>query len=195
MKHKDNHFIGNMKNIVIGIAIVILTFLVIFQGIQTFYPSPKYSDFCEERIAKPIATDQQTCLDFGGQWNDYEGARPIAEGELTGYCNRDFTCRQEYEDTREIYSKNLFIITTILGIILLVVGGVLFELEAVGAGIMGGSIITFIYGTGSYWSFAGDAFRFIISIVGLILVVLLAYWLNNRKKKKKWKFSLKIKKK
>jgi len=57
---------------------------------------------------------------------------------------------------------------------------------------MGGGIITIIYGSIRYWEFAGDLFRFILSLIGLIFVIILAYWLNNRQKKgKSWKFTLK----
>ena len=184
----------HLKNIVIGLAIVILTTFVVVYGIQTFYERPEYSDFCEEFKTPKLLDTQEACEAEGGQWNDY-GARPIRaveENEATGYCDRDFTCRALYDDARESYSKTLFIITIIVGIILIALGGALFELEAVGAGIMGGGIITLIYGAGSYWQYAGDAFRFILSIIGLILVIFLAYWLNNRQKKgKSWKFTLK----
>ena len=176
-----------LKNLVIGLAIVILTTFVVVYGIQTFYERPDYEDFCEERdkIADP-ATTQEICESKNGEWQTYEGLRQV-DG-IEGYCDLYGQCRGEYDDAREKYSKTLFIITIILGIILIAVGGILFELEAVGAGIMGGGIITLIYGAGSYWQYAGDAFRFILSIVGLILVIFLAYWLNNRDKKKKtWK--------
>ena len=103
---------------------------------------------------------------------------------ITGYCDYDFTCRQEYEDFQEIYSRNLFIITIIIGIILLTFGGALFELEAVGAGLMGGGITTILYGSVRYWPYAGDPLRFILSLVGLILVILFAYWLNKKTKRK-----------
>lgn len=184
-----------LKNTIIGLAIVILTALVMGYGIETFYPSPEYSDFCGEFKTAEITDTRESCEEIGGQWNDY-GARPIRAVEenivVTGYCDRDFTCRTQYDDTRETYSKNLFIITIILGVILIAVGGALFELEAVGAGIMGGGIITIIYGSIRYWEFAGDLFRFILSLIGLIFVIILAYWLNNRQKKgKSWKFTLK----
>jgi len=183
-----------IKNIVIGLAIVILTTFVVVYGIQTFYERPVYSDFCGEFKTAKITDTQESCEEIGGQWNGY-GAEPIrvvGQTEATGYCDRDFTCRTQYDDARESYSKTLFIITIIIGIILIAIGGALFELEAVGAGIMGGGIITLIYGAGSYWQYAGDAFRFILSIIGLILVIFLAYWLNNRQKKgKSWKFTLK----
>lgn len=179
-----------LKNILIGLAIVILTALVVGYGIETFYPSPEYNDFCDRDkiIPRIIADTQENCEAEGGEWNPYQGPRPVEGAE--GYCDFYSECQAEFEDVNESYSKNLFIITIILGIILIAVGGALFELEAVGAGIMGGGIITIIYGSIRYWQYAGDFFRFILSLIGLIFVIVLAYWLNNRQKKgKKWIFS------
>tara|TARA_Y100000310_G_C20594458_1_gene769761 strand:- start:3 stop:560 length:558 start_codon:yes stop_codon:yes gene_type:complete len=183
-----------LKNIVMGLAIIILTTFVVIYGIQTFYERPEYEDFCGDRdskIARPIIETQGLCEAEGGVWNPYN--EPFLE-ERTGYCDFYSECNAEYEAAREPYAKNLFIIAIILGIILLAVGGALFELEAVGAGIMGGGIVTLIYGAGNYWEYAGDLFRFALSLIGLILAIYLAYWLNKRTKKG-WKFSFKARRK
>lgn len=183
-----------IKNIVLGIAITFLSFLVIFTGIQTFYSSPDWEDFCGSIYSKtiPKLVDENTvCTQEAKQCPDgtYVSRDPKNNCEFLS-CDfqiiqqREYDkCQKDYETSNEKYSKNLFIITLILGIFLLLLGGKLFNLEAVGAGIMGGGVITLIYGAGSYWQYAGDWFRFAVSIVGLILVIYLAYWLNSHRKK------------
>ncbi len=169
-----------------GIGIAILAFLVIFTGIQTFYPAPEYDDYCGDertpipaKIGEPVACteDAKECPD-----GSFVSRDPTNDCEFFPCDDKFTTCHQEFDSVDKVYSKNLFIITLIIGIILLALGGALFELEAVGAGLMGGGIISLIYGSGRYWQYAGDLFRFIISIVGLILVIGLAYYLNKKKK-------------
>jgi len=178
----------HIKNLVIGFAIAFLTFLVIFTGMQTFYPSPDYEDFCDNRIAKPL-NERIACTEDAKECPNgtFVGRDPNNNCEFLA-CNGETEqekCYENYDEAREAYSKTLFIIALILGIMLLLIGGKLFNLEAVGAGIMGGGGITIFYGSTSYWQYAGDLFRFILSILALIAVIYLAYWLNKNISKKK----------
>ncbi|MFH1311048.1 MAG: hypothetical protein ABIH65_01440 [Nanoarchaeota archaeon] len=36
----------NLKNVLLAIAIIILTIFVTFYGINTLFPKPDYEDFC-----------------------------------------------------------------------------------------------------------------------------------------------------
>jgi len=178
-----------IKNLAIGIAIIILTFLTVFAGIQTFYPNPKFDDFCGDIRPKQIAEPERepiACTEDAKQCPDGTFVSRDPNNNCKFFpCENEFeNCNQEYQSARNSHSKNLFIITLILGILLLATGGALFSLEAVGAGIMGGGIITIIYGAGSYWPNASNLFRFIISLVGLVIVIGLAYWLNKKTQKK-----------
>jgi len=214
----------NIKNILIGIAITILTVFVVIYGIQTFYPAPEYDDFCDTQARiplKPIPENpellggtcstvspdsrDECCINKGYEYYDIEtgtcigtfctkDAKQCDDGSVVGRdpnegcqfypCPGQLTCYDQYDKVHEAYSKNLFIITLIIGIILIAIGALLFQLEAVGSGIMGGGIITLLWGSGQYWRYAEDLFRFIISIIGLLLVIGLGYWVNSRDKKK-----------
>ena len=56
----------------------------------------------------------------------------------------------------------------------------LFSLESVGAGLMGGGIGTLIYGAGGYWEYAEDWIRFLSSVIGLVVLIWFAYWWNKK---------------
>jgi hypothetical protein len=179
-----------IKDILLGIAITILTFLVVFAGIQTFYSYPDSSDFCGEykyerypQIAdKENSTDIVCAQDVRECPDETFVSRDPKQGCNFPPCSDEYTdCWDEYENSRKAYSKNLFVITLIIGIIILGIGTLLFKLESVGGGVMGGAVITLIYGAGSYWPNADNLFRFIISLIGLALVISFAYWLNKRK--------------
>ena len=176
----------SLKNIILGIAIVILTIFVTVNGVGVFYSKVEYSDFCNEFKTAEVIETHERCEEIGGRWTQ-EDIRCVTTPCVQGYCDRDFTCRQDYEDAQEARAKKVFYVALPLGILILLVGGFLFHLEAVGAGLMGGGVGTIVYGAGSYWQYGGELFRFIISLLGLVAVIFLAYWFNKKfgKKKKK----------
>ena len=171
-----------MKNIILGIAIVILTIFVTVYGISVFYPGLEYNDFCGDVRTQEVIQTQERCEELGGKWSVYEAVKPVEGAE--GFCDRDYICRQNYETAEEDRAKKVFYIALPLGILILLVGGFLFHLEAVGAGLMGGGVGTLVYGAGSYWEYGGELFRFIISLLGLAAVIFLAYWFNKKFGKK-----------
>ncbi len=171
-----------IKNVVLGIAIVILTIFVSVYGISVFEPTVKYEDYCGNVQTQVLIETQAQCEAVGGQWNAYDGAKP---GEAAGFCNRYYTCQNEYDAAREARAKIVFFIAVPLGVVLIFIGGYLFGLEAVGAGLMGGGIGTIVYGAGSFWEYGGDLFRFILSLLGLAAVIYMSYWLNRRVSRKK----------
>jgi hypothetical protein len=174
-----------IKNIIMGIAIIILTIFVTIYGISVFYPSPEYEDFCDENIRSvKIIDTEKTCLDNGGKWTAQE-IKCVTEPCAQGYCDRDYVCRQNYEDARKTRAKTVFYISLPLGILILILGGFLFQLESVGAGLMGGGVGTIIYGAGGYWEYGDDIFRFIMSLLGLASVIFLTYWFNYKFGKKR----------
>ena len=175
----------SLKNVVIGIAIIILTISVVVYGVNTFYNSPQYEDFCGEFKTEEFINNSEQCEAIGGQWNPYTGPRAVEGTE--GFCDRDFTCRQEFENARETYSRNLFFITLPLGIAIIALGALIFGLEAVGAGLMGGGVGIILWGVGGFWRFADDWLKFILSLIGLMVLIWLAYYFNRKFEKKKRK--------
>lgn len=160
----------NIKEKLLSIAIAIVLVFFIIYGINTFYKNPRYEDFCQEIPLKQNITEDE-CLGIGGKWTSER--IPVIEGQpkQIGYCDPTYTCRQEYDTSREKYDKIVFIISGILGLAAVIIGGILLKLESVSAGVMGGGILTIIYGTLRYWGHLEDVGRFLI--LGIILVVLI----------------------
>jgi small-conductance mechanosensitive channel len=173
-----------IKNFLLGIAIIIVTISVVIYGINTFYSKPVYEDFCGEYKTQEIIETQEQCEAIGGQWNSYQSVKPE---EISGYCDRDYSCREEYDKGYENFRRNIFLITIPLGIIIIALGALVFNLDAVGAGLMGGGVGTILYGTGGYWQYTENWVRFLISLVGLVALILLAYYANRKWNKKKKK--------
>lgn len=165
----------NIKNIVIGIAVIILTFSVVVYGISTVYERPQYDDYCRDVFQ---INNEADCVNSGGVWYEGTGSEEL---KPVGRCENKQECYDEYDSALEKYSRNLFLIALPLGIVLMVVGALVFGLEAVGAGLMGGGVGVILYGVGNYWRYSADLMKFLLSLVGLIAVIGLGYWLNKKK--------------
>jgi len=171
----------NLRAIVIGFGIFILTMFVAIYGVSVFFPQPEYNDFCAEFKTAEFIDTPERCAEVEGYWNSYD-SRPKPE-DVEGYCDRDYYCRQDYEDALEENSKKRFFVSIPLGILIIVTGNVVFALETVGVGLMAGGAGTFVWGAGSYWSYASDVWRFLISLFGLIVLIWFAHWFEKRRKK------------
>lgn len=167
------------RNIVFGIAVFILTLFVGMYGISTLYgESPRYDDFCSYE-----SFDEQSCTEEGGVWIENEGD----SGPKRGYCQYDYReCQDSYGGAQEKYYKKVFLTALPVGLAIIFLGAMVFGLEAVGAGLMLGGVALMIYGSGAYWRFTDDWLKFVLSLVGLVVVIYVAYWFN-RKDKKFWK--------
>ena len=174
-----------IKEIVLGISIIVLTIFVTFYGINTIFPKPDYNDFCPQVQTQELIDTQARCIELGGQWTEDGYPRPVGEKNITGYCDRDYTCRQEFDSAMKLRSRNVFFIALPIGVAIIALGAFIFGLEAVGAGLMGGGIGTLIYGSGAYWPYSENWIRFLISLIGLVLIIWLAYYFNKRWKKRK----------
>lgn len=195
----------NVRNIILAVAISIMVIFSVVYGISTFYPSPEYDDFCAgARYPVPVdKSNESVCPSVCVPLYEIEegkcvfnecgsgcGANGLTRFDTLEQCEivaSGKNCYDKYDDAREARAKIVFFIAVPLGIIILLAGGILFGLEAIGGGIMLGGIYTIIYGSGVYWEFGGDLFRFVISLLGLGALIYLAYWLNNKWDKKRKK--------
>ncbi|MDD2444959.1 MAG: hypothetical protein PHF09_01350 [Candidatus Nanoarchaeia archaeon] len=157
------------KKFILGIAIALVTVFFVVYLIQTFYPAPKYQDFCKNEISKFI-NDSKVCEEQNGFWQEYEKGN--------GYCDVDYYCREDYNEKKETYEKNLFVINLSLGVLVLFIS-FLFLANTVSTGLFGGGIILIIYGTIRYWSDLSNLLRAIM--LGLTLIVLI--WISYKKLK------------
>jgi hypothetical protein len=173
------------KKLILVIAITILFVLFIAYAIESFYASPKYENYCEE-FSFDKYDNQEMCESNSGKWYENgvgsgERAVPIKVGideNSTGYCDVDFTCRQELDNDREIYNRNIFFISLTIGIITIIISALL-AIEAVSAGFMAGGVLLVIYGTIRYWGELSDVLR--TFMLGIALGVLV--WVGYKKLK------------
>lgn len=179
------------KNVLLAIAIAIILALFIGYGINTFYKSPKYNDFCKGSFSeRPVIIEKEDKDCTSVEKNNRALENDCYEDE--GVPRYDFDdngcrifrecdfCSKDYRNVRERYNRDVFIITLVLGLISILVGGVVLKLESVSSGVMAGGILTVIYGTLRYWGDMQDVLRWLI--LGIVLVILV--WIGYKKLKK-----------
>jgi len=177
---------SKFKHTILSIAIAIVFVLFIGFGIASFYETPQREDFCDENIfERPFVRG----LEKPGNCTFIEPDEDLKNqcrenGKITPKYDQDGcvesyfceTCYNEFDDVRQIYNRNVFIVATGIGIIALIVGFAL-GMVSVSSGLMGGGILLIIYGTMRYWSDLPDFGRFII--LGITLGILI--WLGYKK--------------
>lgn len=166
------------KKVIVAIAIALIFALFIGYGIEVFSPTPKYEDFCPQRIYE--ARDEKTCTETGGVWQAEENSAPSPRPVGGGYCNQPQECNEFYNTTAANHDKIVFIIAIIFGLIG-IVAGIILQKETVGVGLLIGGIVTILYGTIRYWQHANNTLKFIL--LGVVLAVLI--WIGYKKLEKK----------
>jgi len=177
------------KNLIFGIGIIIVFGLVLWQGIETFSPSPEYSDFCDEFKTAEVIENRDQCEAIGGRWNADGFPRPIrsVDGEsieVAGFCERDFTCRGEYEEARDAHSWVVFVVSLIAGLIVLVVGYSILKVEPVGSALIGSGVWAIFWGSAINWRNFSSIWRFLLLLLALAVLIGFAMRLNKGPKGK-----------
>ena len=190
-----------LKNVVLGIAILILTFSVVVYGVGIIYDAPEYDDFCKDFRGKvPILEfEGQICPEVCVPYYSVSGSQCVFNEcgsgclsyddqgvfETLSECEAEIGCYDRFDDAREKYSRNLFLLTLPLGILIIFLGARFFGLESVGAGFMGGGVVVILWGVLDYWQYSGEVLKFFLSLVGLVAVIWFSYKFNKDHSKKK----------
>lgn len=190
----------NMKNVVLGIGIFIVFMFLLHNGIRAFYMPPEYSDFATCRdagygengayyysypdkfgvttnctVSGAIREQEQQCSIQGGQvLYNYDDAGCIASIKECNFC------QQEFNEAMKEYNRNVFIISLIIGIIVLIAGYTILSVEPVGSALMGSGIGAIVYGTIRNWENLGNLGRFVLLLLALVLLVWIALRINKQ---------------
>ena len=160
-------------SLIVGIIIVLNLFFN--YGISLVYKEPAYP--VAPQVVGDITT-REKCLEVGGQWNENVYPTPAPEQKTMpkGYCDPDYTNRQNYETAHKVYNRNVFIILMILGVVSLMVG-IFAGSEVLAVAFSWGGVLSLIIASMRYWSDADNLIKVILLAVALGALV----WLALRK--------------
>jgi len=162
------------KKIILAIAIAILFVMFIAYAIETIYPSPKYESYCNPNQKQYY--NQTDCEHANFTWTSYPTYIPekMAPVGVSGYCDTYSKCQKIYEDANQVYNRNIFFISLIIGIITIIIA-VLLSLESVSSGFMAGGVLLIIYGTIRYWGSLSNWLRTLMLAFALAVLVWIGY--------------------
>lgn len=188
-----------IKETILGISIAIIFVFFVAFGIKAFYKEPKYEDFCSRGTlidvvyskgyhesypypARVKETGENICAKANLEYDKFrkdcaeKNTDVIYEFDENGcqIAKECTSCNINFDKARNIYFRNVFIISGIVGIIVIMIGAVL-QITSVSAGLFGGGVLTIIYGTTNYWSELADWARFIILGIALAVLIYLGY--------------------
>lgn len=188
-----------IKNIVLGIGIFVVFMLMLGYGIEAFYPSPQYEDYCKGSdygrypvkadfsgdvsnnctFSRALQEQQDKCAMDRGQpiFNYDDNGCTIALKE----CNM---CNKQFEEADRAYTKLLFVIALIAGIVTLIVGFAVLSVEPVGSALMASGIGAIFYGSIRNWTNLSDIWRFLLLLIALVILIWIALRLNKSAGKK-----------
>jgi hypothetical protein len=144
-----------VKSILLGLIIGVVLLMFLVFGSKLIYENPRYENYCD--YSKINITENP------GAYNE---------------------CSLKYDYANENYSQKMFIFSLIIGVLIIIGSAVFIEISSVSGGLMLGSLMFIIYGTGSYWRYMDDWTRFIILGLALFALIYIGYWLNNKENKK-----------
>lgn len=171
-------------SLIISIIIVINLFFNV--ALSLVYSSPEYDEFCQtERVNKMIENPDE-CLAKGGAWTEYEKPIPqrdvdLNSREISGYCDQQFECRQNYDTARENYERNVFASLIALGVITFVLSLILKSNTVVSTALALAAVLDFLIASIRYWSSAHELTKLIILTIALVALIYIAYKKFNDK--------------
>ena len=187
--------LNQVKKYAVIIVIAVLFTLFCFSIVDVINEKPQYEDFCnyDSPRAMYVEYQQEDCLALEGpssveigecsQQNGHVEYNYDSQGCAISYeCN---TCSYLYDEASKHHRFIGFIVTSILGLIAVIVG--LYSkserevVEWVYSGIMIGGILAILIGTVSYFNDMGRFVKPFVLLAEIVLIILVA--LKTAKKK------------
>ena len=152
-----------IKEIILGIAIAIIFLMFCVFGTKLIYDEPDYEDYC-----------------------DYQELSKIDYTNDSFYYTQVYQeCSDKYDEANKNYSKTMFIISLIFGVLIISICTIFISINSISGGLMFGSLMFIIYGTSRYWNYMDDLMRFIVLGAALAVLIYVSYWVSKRKEDNK----------
>ena len=178
------------KEILMVIAIAMLTALFIGLAFDLISPQPEYEDFCEEDLrAKPLRAEwSEQCAEIMKADESQVQAcqrekgmpRYTTEEGCEVYESCDY-CMKEYNHAKETYERNLFFIISPIAVFFVIVG-VFYTFELVASSLMFAGILLLFYSTIRYFEDMSKLTRVIVIFLELLLLLFITFKKMRKKK-------------
>ncbi|MEK6927082.1 MAG: hypothetical protein AABX11_01480 [Nanoarchaeota archaeon] len=167
---------AKVMNVVFGIAIAVIIFIVVLLGIRAFYSEPTYERYnCTYPDVKPYygCTDNMTIAQCNALQASQSNTNTI---EQKAYDE----CSKQYETANKNYRTIVFFIVYILGIIALIASMFLLYMTNIAAGVSFAGIVLIFYGFTESWGTTNDILKFITGLVAAAVIIVFAVIINKK---------------
>jgi hypothetical protein len=193
---KQNSFTSWLYNGALFVGIVGVFLLFVNYGLGLLYPGPEYEYFCDNRTAQPTQDlTKSQCEAGGGKWYERSGqsggtaSATVAVGptstqrsdfstssvSATGYCDRDYECRENYESAQETHDRTAFAILSVLGLAAAFWGLTRKRNSILSVSATAAGILLILIATARFWNQAEDWLQFGLLFVALAVFVYFGY--------------------
>ncbi|OHA92131.1 MAG: hypothetical protein A3J09_01385 [Candidatus Zambryskibacteria bacterium RIFCSPLOWO2_02_FULL_51_21] len=165
-------------SVILGIMIVLNLFFN--YALSLAYKSPQYENFCKSEQVVNIPETQSTCVAQGGQWTTNPGyGKPVPAGftEPRGYCDLQYSCRQEFDAANKSYNRNVFIVLVVLGAFSVAAGNFFAGNTVITGGLSLAGLLSFLVASVRYWGSADNWARVVILAIALSIL----FWIAMKK--------------
>jgi hypothetical protein len=136
-----------------------------------------FEAFCPNtaQVIEPI-TEQNECVAKGGQWNGnvYNEISPLEKPVSKGYCDTQFSCRNDFDSARKVYDRNVFVTLVMLGAICVALGSFLKVNSLISIAMSLAGVLSFIIASMRYWTSADNLIKVVILAIALGVLVWVA---------------------
>ena len=181
----------NLRKVVLIFVIAVLYAVLANAIMDAFYPAPDYSDYCKNKFYpeatykspekiecakynEPTREELDKCANDKGM-PDYNYG---SNGCIASYKGCNF-CQRDFDNANRQYNFSIFIFSSVLALIAIVVGLLLSTSNAlnewIATGFLLGGLITLFAGTFRYYQYLGRYIKPLVILAELIIVIFLSY--------------------
>jgi hypothetical protein len=141
------------RQIVVGFGIALVFPLMIYYGVATFHPAPKWNDYVTSEPPLPATATAE------------ERKQRVEQNRIQ---------RGKFEAAAKSFARTVVMVAAPLGLIAIVLGS-LIGMHAIGTGLIAGGIMAVGWGYYGYWSYLDDWIRFVSLLCGFAVLLFVAW--------------------
>ena len=162
-------------NVIFGIGLAVILFLVILLGVRAFYPEPDYAKSCPQTVPYVMIP-----CDSSVSETECNLHQQIEQQKYRDSLSVNQDCSDKYVEESGTYRRNLFFIYGVFTVILLIASFFIISIIHMSAGVALAGIALSITGFAVGWRSTNDSLKFLFGLVILAVVVWLAYAVNKK---------------
>lgn len=177
-----------VMNVVFGIGIAVLLFIVVLLGIRAFYPAPTWEQFnCT--YSSYVIPDKAIICPPNMTIQDCSNMQSSLQQNYSADQKRYDDCNKRFQDADKEYGKVVFFVAFIIGIFAVIASMFLLSMTNIAAGTAFAGLALIVYGFMRGWPTTNDALKFVASILAAIIIIVFAVKVNKKYAQRKQDYS------